>query len=42
MWHERLNCIATCYMDKGILKNVDLNIVLTYFASIDIRVSYLF
>jgi hypothetical protein len=29
-------------MDKGILKNVDLNIVLTYFASIDIRVSYLF
>ncbi|KAG6392676.1 hypothetical protein SASPL_146900 [Salvia splendens] len=41
MSQDRLNGIATCSIEKGILENVDLNIVLADFASRNARRSFL-
>jgi hypothetical protein len=42
MSQERLNGLATCSIEKDILTNIDLNIVLNDFASRNARESYLF
>jgi hypothetical protein len=42
MLQERLNGLATCSIEKDILTNIDLNIVLNDFASRNARQSYLF
>jgi hypothetical protein len=42
MSQERLNGLATCSIEKDILTNIDLNIVLNDFASRNARQSYLF
>ncbi|KAG6406751.1 hypothetical protein SASPL_134360 [Salvia splendens] len=41
MSQDRLNGLATCSIEKGILENVDLNIVLADFASRNARRSFL-
>ncbi|KAG6406201.1 hypothetical protein SASPL_133800 [Salvia splendens] len=41
MLQDRLNGLATCSIEKGILENVDLNIVLANFASRNARRSFL-
>jgi hypothetical protein len=42
IWQERLNGLATCSIEKDILANIDLNIVLNDFASRNAQRSYLF
>jgi hypothetical protein len=42
MSQERLNGLATCSIEKDILANIDLNIVLNDFASRNAGRSYLF
>jgi hypothetical protein len=42
MLQERLNGLATCYIEKDTSKNVDMNIVLRFLLKKGVRRSYLF